>query len=86
MKYNITVTDTFNGEANYCWVRRNTIEVPDALSKYALVRRVKQKIEWNGTRCLVVDYGDTVEIRPYGQCMVAFIEVAHEPAETANAG
>ena len=26
MKYYIEVTDTFGGEANYCWVKRFTVE------------------------------------------------------------
>jgi hypothetical protein len=28
MQYDIEMTDTFAGEANYCWVRRATIEAP----------------------------------------------------------
>ncbi len=28
-KFQIEVTDTFAGEANYCWVKRETIEVPE---------------------------------------------------------
>jgi len=73
MKIKVEVTDTFGGEANYGWVRRHELEVMDALSKHSLVRRVKKAIGWTGMRCLTVDYGDTVELRPYGQCQVAFI-------------
>ena len=73
MKIKIEVTDTFSGEANYSWVNRKEMEMMDALSKYSVVRRVKKEIGWSGQRCLTVDYGDTIELRPYGVCQVAFI-------------
>lgn len=28
-KYNVEYTDTFSGEANYCWVKRATITMPE---------------------------------------------------------
>lgn len=71
--FDIEVTDTFNGEANYCWVDPYTITVPEGTSRGALVRRVKRLIGWTGTRCTTVDYGDTIELRPMGHCMVCFI-------------
>jgi hypothetical protein len=73
VKIKIEVTDTFSDEANYSWVKRTEMELMDALSKYSIVRRVKKEIGWSGQRCLTVDYGDTIELRPYGVCQVAFI-------------
>jgi hypothetical protein len=73
MKVKIEVTDTFGSEPNYSWVKRKELELMDALSKYSIVRRVKKEIGWSGQRCLTVDYGDTIELRPYGVCQVAFI-------------
>ena len=73
MKVKIEVTDTFGSEPNYSWVKRTEMELMDALSKYSIVRRVKKEIGWSGQRCLTVDYGDTIELRPYGVCQVAFI-------------
>jgi hypothetical protein len=73
MKVNIEVTDTFNGEANYSWVKRATLDVPEALSNYSVVRRAKAAVGWNGKRCVTVNYGDTIELRPYGECTVCFI-------------
>lgn len=73
MKYNIEVTDTFGGEANYSWVQRYTLDLLDTISNYALVRRAKREIGWSGKRCLTVNYGDMIEVRPYGECMVAFV-------------
>jgi len=73
MKIKVEVTDTFGGEANYSWVRRFNIDAPDSLSNYSVVRRAKKEIGWSGKRCLTVNYGDMVELRPYGECQVAFI-------------
>ena len=73
MKVKVEVTDTFGNEANYSWVKRKEFDLMDALSKYSIVRRVKKEIGWSGQRCLTVDYGDTIELRPYGVCQVCFI-------------
>lgn len=73
MKINIEVTDTFGHEANYSWVKRVTLDVPDMLSKYSIVRRAKAAVGWNGKRCTTVDYSDTIELRPFGECVVCFI-------------
>lgn len=32
-KYQVEYTDTFAGEANYCWVRRATVKMPE-LTRY----------------------------------------------------
>jgi hypothetical protein len=77
MKVAVEVTDTFGGEANYSWVKRKEMELLDALSNYAVVRRVKKEIGWSGKRCLTVNYGDMIELRPYGECQVAFINFAN---------
>lgn len=73
MRVNIEVTDTFGGEANYSWVTRNTIEMPDKLSDLAIVRRVKKEIGWNGERCRTRSYGDLIDIRPRHACYVCFV-------------
>lgn len=73
MKVNAEVTDTFGHEANYSWVRRYELDLPDALSNYATVRRVKHEIGWTGKRCHTTRYSDTIELRPYGECVVCFI-------------
>lgn len=73
MKVHVEVTDTFGHEANYAWVRRYTLETIDALSDYAIVRRVKAHIGWAGKRCTTTKYGDMIELRPMGECVVCFI-------------
>ena len=73
MKIHIEVTDTFGHEANYSWVRRYEEEVPTTLSRYALARRVKKIVGWTGKRCVTADYGDMLELRPQGECVVCFV-------------
>lgn len=67
------MTDTFGGEANYCWVKRGTIEAADDISNLAIMRRIKKEIGWNGYRCAVDNFGDMLAIRPTGICQVCFI-------------
>lgn len=89
-QYQIEITDTFGGEANYSWVKRETIAMPelthygyDGATNYAkankayrrqLVRKAKAIAGWTGHPCKVEDWGDTLRIEPRGTCMVAFVE------------
>lgn len=73
IQYNIEVTDTFGGQANYDWVRRAQIDVSDGISDLALVRKAKKAVGLNGVRGRVERYGETAEFRPYGACIVMFI-------------
>ncbi len=69
--YEVEHTDTFGGEANYCWVRR--YQIPDG-TRAALVRRAKALTGLTGHRCKVYDQGgDLIEIRPQGLCQVVFV-------------
>lgn len=71
----IEVTDTFGGEANYAWFKRYKVECKQGenYSDIAAIRRAKKEAGWNGLRCKVSKYGDMIELRPYGQCIVMFI-------------
>ena len=80
MNYQIEITDTFGGEANYSWVRRHTLNASPGITDLALVRRAKRKAQWSGLRCKVSKYGDTIEIRPCGVCCVLFIVPSEEVA------
>ena len=88
--YQIEITDTFAGEANYSWVKRETFTMPDLYhygydgsSNYVktnkvyrreLVKKAKAIAGWTGARCKVEDYGDMIRIEPKGACMVAFVD------------
>jgi hypothetical protein len=71
--YDIEMTDTFAGEANYCWVKRGELEAPATLTRLALVRRAKALMGLNGVPCRTYDHGDMVEIRPRSACIVMFV-------------
>lgn len=73
MAYQIEITDTFGGDANYSWVHWKYFEASPQASRRALVRRAKALAGWTGARCEVTDFGDTIEIRPRGAAMVAFV-------------
>ena len=69
------MTDTFGGKSNYSWVRRGVVDTKEGedFSDLAAVRRVKKAIGWNGLRCKVDNYGDTIALYPVGMCQVCFI-------------
>ena len=67
------LTDTFGGEANYSWVRRQTVSLPEGASRRSIVRAAKSALGISGIRCETTDYGDMVELRPRGSCTVAFV-------------
>lgn len=88
-RHEIEYTDTFGGEANYSWVKRAVVTMPelthygyDGGTNYAkankayrreLVKRAKAAVGLTGVRGVRSDYGDMMEFRPYGSCTVLFI-------------
>ena len=87
--YQIELTDTFGGEANYSWARRATVTMPE-LTHYGydggtncakankiyrreLMRKAKAAIGLTGARGVRADHGDMIEFRPYGACVVLFV-------------
>lgn len=74
MKVNYEATDTFGGEANYCWVRRGSFPMPDGATDRAVIRAVKQRLELSGVRHKPAqDYGDMIRLDFYGLCWCVFI-------------
>jgi hypothetical protein len=73
MTYNLELTDTFGGEANYSWVKRAQLDVPSGASRLILVRRAKAWAGLTGIPCEVSDHGDTILIKPRWQCVVLFV-------------
>lgn len=72
-RFDVELTDTFGGEANYSWVRRETIEVPEGASQARIMRLAKKAMGINGIAGKTTSYGDTYEFRPYGSCQVMFV-------------
>ena len=75
--WDIEVTDTFGGEANYCWVNRYDITTADDISDLALVRRIKSAAGYSGIRGRATVMGDSVEIRFPARCVVIFANVRY---------
>ena len=75
--WDIEVTDTFGGEANYAWVYRYAIRMPDDISDLALVRRIKSVTGYSGIRGRTYVSGDFVEIRFPSRCIVIFANVRY---------
>jgi hypothetical protein len=87
--YEYEYTDTFAGEANYCWVRRGKVTMPELthygydgsqgysrankIEKRELMKKVKAEIGLTGIRGVSHDYGDMIEFRPYGMNTVLFV-------------
>ena len=87
--YEYEYTDTSGGDANYCWVKRGKVDVPelthygyDGLHGYSkankaqrvqIMRKVKADLCLTGIRGTIHEYGDMIEFRPYGIATVLFI-------------
>lgn len=91
--YEIEYTDTFGGEANYSWVKRATVFMPE-LTHYGydggtnyckankvyqreLMKAAKAKLGLTGIRGRTYSNGDWIEFRPYGSCTVLFINARY---------
>lgn len=88
-QYAIELTDTFGGEANYSWVKRARVTMPelthygyDGSTNYAkvnkvynreLMKRAKAVVGLTGVRGVSTSYGDGLEFRPYGMAVVLFV-------------
>ena len=87
-KWNVEYTDTFGGEANYCWVKRATIRTQDWDSfadwdgngRYEpkgyqahVMREAKASVGLTGAKGRTSRFGDGYEFRPYGCCTVLFV-------------
>lgn len=72
-KFEFECTDTFGGEANYSWVKRETRTMKNT-SQYARVRLAKKIFGLNGLRSKTSNYGDMIRIDFDSHlCVVIFI-------------
>jgi len=79
MTFQVELTDTFGGEANYSWVKRAKVEAPEFDTvepkgyQQTVMRRAKAAVGMTGVRGVTYSYGDGYEFRPYGMCAVMFV-------------
>lgn len=78
-KWNVELTDTFCGEANYSWVRRATFEIGEFATKRQIVFAGKKAIGLTGVKCETSDMGDEFWIRPRNSCTICFITFDDQP-------
>ena len=72
-KYSVEMTDTFGGEANYCWVRRALIDAPADATSQMLIRRAKKALGISAPHRPPEDYGDMIRIDLRHHCICIFI-------------
>lgn len=71
--YCVEVTDTFGGEANYCWVNRYALTLPDGASDAAIMRAAKRAADYSGCRGRWENFGEDLAFYPRGACIVMFV-------------
>jgi len=74
--FTIELTDTFSGEANYSWVKRDRLTIKK-LSRRAIVQKAKAWAGITGIRCHVDRHDSFITIRPRGLCQVIFINIEY---------
>lgn len=70
VNYSVTYTDTFGGEANFCWAHRFEIQ---AKTMRGAVRKAKALVRLNGWPCVTTDFGNEVQLQPKGLCTILFV-------------
>lgn len=78
IKYTVEYTDTFGGEANYAWVKRDTFLVSPKEPLAFVKGFAKQLMGLRGTRGVWEDYGDMLKFTPRGSCTVLFVTYSEE--------
>ena len=73
--YFVEVTDTFGGEANYCWVKRYLVE---SVSIQGAMQKVSKESGYNWR---IVDKGEVSRYNAKSACICAFIEWCDSPLQ-----
>lgn len=73
MQFSVEFTDTFAGQANYSWLRSDTITLPDDASDRQVVMAAKNAVGLTGYRCKRETLGETIILHPVGSLTICFI-------------
>ena len=71
--YFVELTDTFGGEANYCWAKRYKVA---ASSFNGAIRKIAKATYYRFRK--EYDAGDMVKYKAIGACVCAFVEEYNE--------
>jgi len=74
--WDVEVTDTFGGEANYAWVDRYRITVPSGATQRTIMRAAKREAGYSGERGRTDSFGDMFAFYPRGAHVVMFVTFA----------
>jgi hypothetical protein len=77
--YEVECTDTFGGEANYTWVRREEIKVPKGASRRMLIGRAKRAVGRQAVPTRNSELGDGLRMDVVGAAIVIFVTCKEEP-------
>ena len=73
MIIHVELTDTFGGEANYSWCKRESFELADTATRATIMKHAKRCVGLLGARGRVEHFGNVIAFRPFGICQVMFI-------------
>jgi hypothetical protein len=71
--WQVELTDTFGGEANYSWVKRGEFEAVEGESQRSIMRKAKAAVGMTRLRGRTYSFGNGYEFRPFGLCQVMFV-------------
>lgn len=75
-KFKVTFTDTFGGEANFCWKEDYTVTAENL--KQAITKAKQARYYSPVPKHVLSDYGDSARIDIIGECVCAFIDYADD--------
>ena len=82
LEFLVEFTDTFGGEANYCWVKRYKVHATSLKRALTLAKREF----FNGMPAhKKADYGDMLRADFTGMCICAFVTFEHITFEEIGA-
>lgn len=76
-EFDVEYTDTFGGEPNYSWVRRERLVIPFGTSDREVMRRMKNAMGLTNVKGRTFHNGDYSEFRPYRSCTILTGQVVY---------
>lgn len=73
MTMHVELTDLFGGEANYAWVRSESVNIPDNASDRYIITLAKNLVDMRGVRHKKEHYGDEITLRFPNANVILFI-------------